>query len=90
MNSELIENSKIQHIAKEGKKIYEEVKLQYEPDQNGKFLAIDVDSKDVYLGDTTAGAVMEARQTHPDQVFYVVRIGFDEVATMANFLKLTS
>lgn len=86
---DLIIKTDIQHIADEGKKIYEEVRLQYDPEQKGKFLAIDIDTKNVYLGDTSAEAVNQARVAHPNKVFYVVKIGFDVVETMANFLKLT-
>ena len=38
---ELIKKTDIQKIAEEGAKIYEAIRPQYEPIQNGKFLAID-------------------------------------------------
>jgi hypothetical protein len=72
---ELIKNSDIEKIAKEGAEIYEKIKLKYEPNNNGKFLAIDIDSKDEFIGDTTSEAVELARKKYPDKVFYVVKIG---------------
>lgn len=82
-SEELLKNADIKKIADEGTKIYAQIKVKYEPKENGKFLAIDIDSKDVYLGNTSAEALELARQKHPNKVFYVVKIGFDVVETMA-------
>ena len=80
---ELIKKADIEKIAKEGAKIYEQIKSKYEPKENGKFLAIDIDSKNVYFADTSAEAMDKARGSHPDKVFYVVKIGFEAAETMA-------
>jgi len=82
-NEDLIKKADIQHIAEEGAKIYEQVKVSYDPKERGKFLAIDIESKKVYLGNTSAEALELARQNHPDKIFYVVKIGFDVAETMA-------
>lgn len=84
MNTQdLIKNSDIQKIADEGEKIYQKVKIQYEPQEKGKFLAIDIETENLYLGTTSAEALELARQQHPDKVFYVVKIGFDVAETLA-------
>ncbi|PIV42075.1 MAG: hypothetical protein COX92_02685 [Candidatus Nealsonbacteria bacterium CG_4_10_14_0_2_um_filter_40_15] len=82
-NEELIKNANIQKIAEEGAKIYEQIKVNYDPKERGKFLAIDIDSKKAYLGNTSAEALESARQNHSNKVFYVVKIGFDVAETMA-------
>lgn len=82
-NEELLKTVDIQKIAEEGAKIYEQVKTNYEPKENGKFLAIDIDSKNTYISNTSAEALELARQNHPNKVFYVVKIGFDVAETMA-------
>lgn len=82
-NDELIKKVNIQKIAEEGAKIYERIKINYDPKEKGKFLSIDIDSKKVYLGNTSAEALELARQSHPNKVFYVVKIGFDVAETMA-------
>ena len=77
-----------QKIATEGQQIYDAMKIKYEPSLNGKFLAIDIESKDVYLSDDGAKAVELARAAHPGKVFYVVKIGFETAETMARtFVK---
>ena len=80
---ELIKKADIKKIAEEGAKIYQQIKVKYDPKERGKFLAIDIDSKEVYLGNTSAEALELARQNHPNKVFYVVKIGFDVAETMA-------
>lgn len=82
-NEELIKKADIQKIAEEGAKIYDQIKITYDPKERGKFLAIDIESKKAYLGNTSAEALESARQNHPDKVFYVVKIGFDVAETMA-------
>ena len=82
-NGELIKQANVQKIAEEGAKIYEEIKTTYDPEHRGKFLAIDIDSKDAYLATTSAEALALARQHHQNKVFYVVKIGFDVAETMA-------
>lgn len=78
----------IQKISSEGKLLYDSIKTQYEPSQNGNFLAIDIDSKDVYISDDGAKAVELAKAAHPGKVFYVVKVGFESAETMARiFIK---
>jgi len=83
-SEELIKKANIQKIAEEGAKIYETVKSQYEPAQNGKFLAIDIESRDTFVGNASSEAVELARKGHPDKVFYVVKIGFSAAETLAS------
>lgn len=73
---ELIKKADIQKIAEEGSKIYDRVKADYEPRENGKFLAIEIDTQKAYLGNTSAEALESAKHNHPDKVFYVVKIGY--------------
>ena len=40
--NDLIKETDIQRIAEEGAKIYQTIKVQYDPKENGKFLAIDI------------------------------------------------
>ena len=83
-SEELIKKADIQNIASEGAKIYESLKLRYEPAQNGKFLAIDIESKETFIGDTSSEAVELARRAHPNKVFYVVKIGHSAAETLAS------
>jgi hypothetical protein len=59
------------------------IKTEFEPRHKGRFLAIDIESQDHYLADTSADAVASARIAHPEKVFFVKKIGFDAAETMA-------
>lgn len=89
IGEELINTVDIQKIAEEGSKIYQQIKFQYDPKEKGKFLAIDIESKSAYLGETSVDALNSARQEHPNKVFYVVKIGFDVAETVARSFNLT-
>ncbi|MBU1179379.1 hypothetical protein KJ885_00355 [Patescibacteria group bacterium] len=82
-NEELLKKANIEEIAKKGAKIYEKVKSEYE-DKKGEFLAIEVESGDVYLSDTSVKAIDKARKVHPDKVFYIVKIGYSVAETLAS------
>lgn len=83
-NEELLKSVNIQEIADKGTEIYEKIKGNFEPQNNGKFLAIDIESEDVYLGATSSYAVEEAKKAHPDTVFFVVKIGYSVADALAD------
>ncbi|MES2930793.1 MAG: hypothetical protein V4665_03365 [Patescibacteria group bacterium] len=86
---ELLKTTDLQHIATEGAKIYEKIRGQYENETNkGKFLAIDIESEDIYLSPTSAEAVVLAKAEHPNKVFFVKKIGFDAAETMAHLMAV--
>ncbi|MFA6296088.1 MAG: hypothetical protein WC663_01945 [Patescibacteria group bacterium] len=88
-NDTLIKKADVQKIADNGTRIYEKVKTEYDPKEKGKFLAIDIDSKKLYLGKTSIEAVEKAKQVHPNKVFFVVKIGYDTVESMARLFSKT-
>jgi len=90
MNEELMKKTDIQKIAQDGQKIYEKIKVNYDPKEKGKFLAIEVESGKEYLGNTSAEAIELAKTAHPNKVFYVVKIGYDVAETMARSLLHSS
>ena len=86
-NNELIQKTNLQEIVDKGEKIYEEIKSQYEPKENGKFLVIEVESKKVYFGNESAEAVLQAKKDFPDKVFYLVKIGHGYIERLAKYKK---
>lgn len=82
-NDDLLKKTDIEKIAKEGQIIYSKIKNQYEPKENGKYLAIEIDSKEIFLGKTGAEATIKARHKYPNKIFYLVKIGFTSAETIA-------
>lgn len=82
-NEGLLEKADMEEIAREGERIYGSIKDQYEPQDQGKFLAIDINSGKAYLGQTSSKAVELARQAHPGTIFYVVKIGYSVTEMLA-------
>ena len=50
-------------------------------------MAIDIESKDIFIGKTSSEAVELARKAHPKKVFYVVKIGFSAAETLASLAR---
>jgi len=71
--------SKAKYTTKElcskGEKIYAKIKEKLEPTLNNKFVAIEVDSGDYFIGNDAIEAADKARERYPGSVFFLVRIG---------------
>jgi hypothetical protein len=63
-------------ISQKGHQIFERIAPLLEKEHHGKFMAIDVDSGEYFLGATILEADEKAREKHPGKVFYVGRIGY--------------
>lgn len=71
-------------LAEKGQAFYEKIKVQYEPQYKGKFLAIDPEAERIYMADTFNGACDLAHAENPHTSFYLLRIGYPAVGTMAS------
>lgn len=65
-----------QTIAEKGESIYKEkFQEEYERKYPGKFVAIDINSADAFLGDTPEGAVQKGQKANPRGFFHLIKIG---------------
>ena len=62
-------------IATKGKAIYQRLQAELEEKYLGRFVAIEVESGDYFVGETLTETDASAREKYPDRVFYVVRVG---------------
>ena len=71
--------SKAKYTTKElcskGEKIYAKIKEKLEPTLNNKFVAIEVDSGDYFIGNDAIEATERAKKRYQDSTFFLVRIG---------------
>jgi len=64
-------------LVRRGQDYYERVlRAKLDPAHRGEFLAIEVETGDYALGDSTLDALDKAEAKHPDRVFYIMRIGY--------------
>lgn len=64
-------------IARRGEELYERsVRAQVEPESDGRFLALDVDSGDYEIADEALAATTRLRKRRPGAVTYLVRVGY--------------
>jgi len=65
-------------VAGKAKVIYEErLRADLESKHRDKFVAIEPDSGEFFIGSTYSESVMAAREAHPDQISFVIRVGHD-------------
>jgi len=62
-----------------GQQVYERLKEELEAKYKGKIAAIEVSSGDYFIGDTVVEAIKKAEEKFPDDVFYIVRVGYPAV-----------
>ncbi|MDO8743344.1 MAG: hypothetical protein Q7J30_02210 [Candidatus Azambacteria bacterium] len=74
MNGEL-KIPPIEELNKKGTELYESLKLKLEPGKNGFYIAIEIESGNYAVAETSEKAMMELRTKYPDKLFFVRRIG---------------
>jgi hypothetical protein len=63
-------------VAELGEKIYDDAyRSDFEAKYPGKFVAIDIQSKQAYVGDAAEEALDAARQAAPKGVFHLIKVG---------------
>lgn len=63
-------------LIRQGKKLYKErLRNLLEPDYQGKYVAIEPESGDYYLGHTMSEAYEKAAAAYRDKKFYLTRVG---------------
>lgn len=75
MNSNISSAINIQSILAKAEQKYETLRSKLEPSQNGKYIAIEGDSGNYFIGETREEAVNKAKQKYPKSVVFVRRIG---------------
>lgn len=76
------------HIAERGETLYREVlKSRLEPQENGKFIAIDIESGEYFLGDDALTAMTAAHEKYPAKLFHLMRVGFSAAFQNNRVLK---
>jgi len=65
-------------VIRQGRQIYEEkLRAELEPDHTGRFVAVELNTGEYFLGDTDAEALYTAHAELPKSRFYLKLIGYD-------------
>ncbi len=70
----------IHALIKKASEIYEGLKGELEPAQNGRFVAIEIESGEHFLGDSREEASAASRVKYPEKVTFTKKIGEEEKA----------
>ncbi len=66
----------IDEVCDRGEQIYEEqIKPLVEPQENGKFIVIDVESGDYEIDDEEIDASQRLKERRPDSIRFLARVG---------------
>ncbi len=72
-------------IAQKGQQLYEErLKPDLEPRQNGKFVVVEVETGEYFIGESILEALQKAKEKHPEKLFHTIRIGYPGVFKMGS------
>ncbi|OGY35407.1 MAG: hypothetical protein A3E36_01775 [Candidatus Andersenbacteria bacterium RIFCSPHIGHO2_12_FULL_45_11b] len=77
----------IEEIAKKGERIYVKKEKTLSAAHKGEYMAIQVDTGDYFLGETGGIAIEKAKKRYPEDVFYLVKIGFSATQTLASMSR---
>jgi hypothetical protein len=72
-----------EEIAARGKAIYEgQIRAKVEPQDNGKFLILDIETGEYEMDEDEFAASRRAHSKHPDGAFFGLRIGYRTSGTI--------
>ncbi len=78
-------------IVEKGERIYDEMLAGLlEPQHNGKYLVLDLDSGDYEIDVDHLSALGRLRAKHPDKIFYATRVGYRTLGTIGGQWKVCS
>ncbi len=73
-------------LIESGQRFYDKhLRQSLEPEQTGRYVAIEPDSGRYFLGDTGTEALLDARQALPESLFYLARIGHPAADTLSGY-----
>lgn len=63
-------------VARRGRELYErDIRKEVEPEFDGYFLVVDINTGDYFLGETDDDIFDRAEAKNPDGLFYLMRVG---------------
>jgi len=66
-------------ISRKGQRVLEAISQELEKQHFGRFIVIEADSGDYFIGDTVIEAISKAEVQYPNRHFFLKRIGFRAV-----------
>lgn len=73
-------------VIQQGQRLYDErLKAKLEPQHMGRFVAIEPNTGDYYLGDTSTEALVAAHAALPESRFYLKRIGHETTHRIGSY-----
>lgn len=73
-------------LVERGQRFYDEnLREMLEPEQTGRYVAIEPESGRYFLDDTGTGALTAARSEMPEGLFYLMRVGYQTADTIGGY-----
>jgi hypothetical protein len=73
-------------LVESGQRFYDEhLRARLEPEQTGRYVAIEPDSGRYFLADTGTEALLEARRALPNSLFYLARVGHAAADSLSGY-----
>lgn len=68
-------NFNLLELVKRAEEVYQNLKDKIEPTMDGKFIAVEVESGDYFIGETREEAVTKSQEKYPTRIPLVRKIG---------------
>lgn len=68
-------NFSLEDFSRKSEAYYKEIKNDLETKHKGKYVALDFESKQYWIGDTATDALTRAKEKFPNKLFYLLQVG---------------
>ena len=80
-------SKKYSGLAEKAQSLYQRLyRKKLEKTEKGRIVAIEVESGEIFIGDTTIDVGLKARAKYPHKMFYFKRIGYPAVHSLKGFV----
>ena len=77
-------------IVERGQALYDQqIREKVEPQHNGKFLVLDIETGEFEIDADSVAAVERATAKHPDPALYLLRVGFPTAVKLGGRFRVT-
>jgi hypothetical protein len=76
-------------IVERGQALYDQqIREKVEPQHNGKFMALDIETGDYEIDADSVAAIDRAMANRPDPALYLLRVGFPTAVTLGGWFRV--
>lgn len=78
----------LEDFSRNSEAYYNKIKETLEQNSTGKFVALDFESENYWVGDTASDALKAAKVAYPEKLVYLIQVGYPSTFTIQSNIPI--